>query len=191
MVWPVIPGISLKGWKWNGNDDIKHQGWKIHVVARPSQLAVNTIGQVCGNYPTVGYKFLNSETDYQNQTGEQRGKWNCVYPTSVLESMMIAEDLRAALQQAGANEMAANERPPYDKYACAYICTRYGPYINDKVINDKNKLKYDVWKTNGFKPPWVTDPWVHFRALTTPGDRTAMDLTAILRDGDYPDYRFG
>ena len=184
MVWPVLTGNLLNGWVWYGSDDVRHQGWKIHVAAVPAQNVVTAINQACGAMNDVAWKYLASEKEFNGQSGEQRGKWNCVYPTSTLESMALAMDIRDRLRAVQAAELGAQQRPPYDKYVCQFICVRYGPYVSDKLIRTDDKLVTDIWKKNGDHPPWVNDPWGQFNALCTPGSRAAVDLGS-----QYPRYR--
>lgn len=187
MVWPTTnePSMNIGGWAICGQGNNKHQGWKIHVVAEPTQIAVNTIDAVCKVMSNTGWKYLKSEKAFSGQKDEQRGKWNCVYPNTPVQSMVLAAEICRRLQQAQAHEFDEDQRPPYDKYVCPFICVRYGPYGGETLINDKGKLVPDIWKINADHPPWVEDRWGQFEALRTTNSRSVVNFGE-----PYPDYRY-
>ena len=184
--WPnVADGTPFLGWNYFNLDEasMKHEGWKIHVTARPRSRAVAIIKQVCARYDTP-VKFLPSRRAYEGQTGEQRGKWNAVYPSSPVMAMGLAQELSDELRRAHCSRLKARERPPYDLYVCPFICIRYGSYIDGTVIKPDGTKTADSYKKSTFKPPWIDNIWVNFNALNTPGNREGFNFGKA-----FPDYR--
>lgn len=165
---PFSPGLykRLGDWVWySGRQDIKDEGWKLHVSGRVgnAQLILDLVLPVLQRGEFV-HKFLPNTTAVERQTGEQEGKFLVVYPDSIIHAFAAVSEIDVAIGarvRRDDSPIILNEKA----VGTTIVYTRYGSFGNG-ILYDPRTKTYVNDSIGYLKPDWIEDPWIHYPNVT-------------------------
>jgi hypothetical protein len=153
--------IPLVGWNWwvPRMDDIKGEGWKLHVSGNENNAAElyrRVLPVLQQN--RVAHKIMVHMNEINRQTGEQAGKILVIYPDDLAQAFAAVGYVDQALT--GWNHYSSPAVVGEQRVGNTVVYARYGAFI-DKVFEPTTRQFVDDTR-GALKPSWIENPWQYY-----------------------------